>query len=198
MTPEPRRDFYAHMDAANVDLKGFTEEFYRKICGGHLEPVKETLVYLKRETDVWFEITTLLIPELNDSDLELDRMTRWIAAELGPDVPLHFTAFHPDWKLRDRPPTPPATLARARRIAMANGLRYVYTGNVHDEGGGSTYCPGCGSVVIGRDWYELTRWHLTGDGHCESCGAAIPGVFDLRPGRWGSRRLPVRLADFAA
>jgi pyruvate formate lyase activating enzyme len=198
MTPEPRREFYAHMDAANVDLKGFTEEFYRKVCGGQLEPVKETLLYLRHETKVWFEITTLLIPGLNDSDLELDRMTRWIAAELGPDVPHHFTAFHPDWKLRDLPPTPPATLARARRIAMDNGLRYVYTGNVHDEGGGSTYCPGCGGVVIGRDWYELTRWHLTGNGHCESCGAAVAGVFEKRPGRWGSRRLPVRLADFAA
>ena len=198
MTDAPRRDFYAHMDAANVDLKGFTEEFYRKVCGGHLEPVKETLVYLKRETSVWFEITTLLIPGLNDSDAELDAMTRWVAAELGPDVPHHFTAFHPDWKMRDRPPTPAATLSRARAIAMGNGLRYVYTGNVRDEAGGSTWCPGCGTVVIGRDGYQLTRWHLTGAGRCESCGTAIPGRFEQRPGRWGSRRLPVRLADFAA
>lgn len=197
MTAAPRRDFYAHMDAANVDLKAFTEEFYRKVCGGQLEPVKETLLYLEHETDVWFEITTLLIPGLNDSDAELDAMTRWVAAALGPDVPHHFTAFHPDWKLLDVPPTPPATLTRAREIAMANGLRYVYTGNVRDEAGGSTRCPGCGAVVIGRDGYELTRWHLTGDGRCESCGTRIPGRFDKRPGRWGARRLPVRLADFA-
>jgi pyruvate formate lyase activating enzyme len=198
ITPEPRRDFYSHMDAANVDLKGFTEEFYRKICGGQLEPVKETLVYLKRETAVWFEITTLLIPGLNDSEAEIDAMTRWVAAELGTDVPHHFTAFHPDWKMLDRPPTPPATLTRAREIARANGLRYVYTGNVHDEAGGSTYCPGCGEVVVGRDWYELTRWQLDAVGRCARCQTPIPGRFEAHPGRWGSRRRPVRLADFAA
>lgn len=196
--PEPRRDFYAHIDAANVDLKGFTDAFYRKVCGGELEPVKETLVYLARETDVWLEVTTLLIPGQNDSDAELEAMTSWYVEALGPDVPLHFTAFHPDWKMLDVPATPPETLARARAIALANGLRYVYTGNVHDEAGGSTYCPGCGAVVIGRDWYRLTRWHLDGSGRCESCGAQIPGRFERYPGHWGAHRRPVRLADFVA
>ena len=197
MTPEPRREFYAHIDAANVDLKGFSEEFYRKVCGGELAPVKETLIYLKHETKVWFEITTLLIPGLNDSDLELDRMTRWVAAELGPDVPHHFTAFHPDWKMRDRPATPPATLTRARAIARANGLHYVYTGNVHDEAGGSTLCPSCGDTVIGRDWYEITAWNLDPAGACRACGTRIPGHFAARPGRWGAQRHPVRLASFS-
>ncbi len=196
--PDPRRDLYAHIDAANVDLKGFTEEFYKKTCHGHLEPVKETLVYLKRETSVWFEVTTLLIPGLNDSDAELDAMTGWFATALGPDVPLHFTAFHPDYRMLDRPPTPPATLTRARRIALGNGLRYVYTGNVHDEAGGSTHCAGCGEVVIGRDWYRLTRWQLDPAGRCASCGAPVPGRFEARPGSWGARRRPVRLAEFAA
>jgi pyruvate formate lyase activating enzyme len=196
--PEPRRDFYRHIDAANVDLKAFTEEFYRKICGGHLEPVKETLVYLRHETDVWFEVTTLLIPGHNDSDAEIAALSEWFVAALGPDVPLHFTAFHPDWKMLEVPPTPPATLARARRIARGRGLRYVYTGNVHDEEGGSTYCPGCGEVVIGRDWYELTAWNLDAAGRCARCATPIPGRFEPLPGRWGARRRPVRLADFAA
>ncbi len=195
--PEPRREFYAAMDAANVDLKGFTEEFYRKVCGGHLEPVLDTLRYLKHETDVWFEITTLLIPGENDSEAELDALSRWVMDDLGPDVPLHFTAFHPDWKMMDTPPTPPATLTRARRIALGNGLRYVYTGNVHDEAGGSTHCPGCGEVVIGRDWYTLTAWHLTDDGRCTACGTAVPGRFAGPPGRWGARRRPLRLAAYA-
>jgi len=194
--PEPRRDFYARIDAANVDLKGFTEEFYRAVCGAHLEPVKETLVYLAHETEVWLEVTTLLIPGYNDSERELDALSGWFAEALGPDVPLHFTAFHPDWKMRDVPATPPETLTRARRIALGNGLRYVYTGNVRDEEGGSTYCPKCGVVVIGRDGYEITRWHLDGAGRCESCRAPLPGRFDRRPGHWGARRRPVRLADF--
>jgi pyruvate formate lyase activating enzyme len=196
--PEPRRDFYRHIDAANVDLKAFTEEFYRKICGGHLEPVKETLVYLRHETAVWFEVTTLLIPGHNDSDAEIAALAEWFVATLGPDVPLHFTAFHPDWKMLDLPPTPPATLARARRIARERGLNFVYTGNVHDEAGGSTYCPGCGELVIGRDWYELTAWHLDESGRCASCATPIPGRFEARPGAWGARRRRVRLADFAA
>jgi pyruvate formate lyase activating enzyme len=191
--PEPRAEFYAAMDAANVDLKGFTERFYRHVCGAELAPVLDTLVYLKRETRVWFEITTLLIPGENDSDAEIDAMTQWIAAELGPDVPLHFTAFHPDWKMRDRPPTPPATLTRARSIALGNGLRYVYTGNVHDSTGGSTWCPGCGALLIERDWYELGHWGLTPDGRCADCGFAIPGVFVERPGTWGAKRMAVRL-----
>jgi pyruvate formate lyase activating enzyme len=191
--PQPREEFFAGIDAANVDLKAFTERFYRRVCGAELAPVLDTLVYLKRETRVWLEITTLLIPGENDSDAELDAMTNWIAAELGPDVPLHFSAFHPDWKMTDRPATPPATLTRARHLAMRNGLHYVYTGNVHDAVGGSTWCPGCGALLIERDWYELGRWGLAPDGRCAACGLAIPGVFAAQPGQWGGRRLPVSL-----
>jgi len=195
---EPRREFYRHMDAANVDLKGFTEEFYRNICGGQLQAVLETLVYLKRETKVWLEITTLLVPGLNDHDTEIEAMTRWIVEQLGPDVPLHFTAFHPDWKMMDRPSTPSGRLTHARQIAIKNGIRYAYTGNVYDEVGGSTYCSGCGQRLIGRDWYEMTEWSLTDDARCRSCGTLCAGVFERQPGRWGGRRLPVRLADFAS
>ncbi len=188
---EPRRELFAVMDAANVDLKAFTEGFYRKVTAAALAPVLETLEYLHTETDVWFEITTLLIPGLNDSDAELDAMTGWIAEHLGPDVPLHFSAFHPDFKMLDVPPTPPATLTRARRIALANGLRYVYTGNVHDTDGGTTTCPGCGTPVVVRDWYALRRYHLTDDGRCASCGTGLPGRYDGPPGSWGRRRLPL-------
>ncbi|HWB72067.1 MAG TPA: AmmeMemoRadiSam system radical SAM enzyme [Egibacteraceae bacterium] len=191
--PEPRAEFYAAMDAANVDLKGFTEEFYHRVCGGQLGPVLETLEYLKHDTDVWFEITNLLIPGANDSDAEVDALSRWVVERLGPDVPLHFTAFHPDWKMTDRPPTPPATLTRARRIAHANGVRYAYTGNVHDPDGGSTYCHACGERVIARDWYRLGTWNLTDDGRCGRCAAACAGVFGGPPGDWGPRRLPVML-----
>jgi len=196
--PEPREEFYRHMDAANVDLKAFTERFYKQICGGHLQPVLETLIYLKRETDVWFEITTLLIPGENDSEAELDELTQWVVAELGTDVPVHFTAFHPDWKMLDHRPTPPVTLARARQIALGNGIRHAYTGNVHDQAGGSTYCHGCGERLIGRDWYVLSEWNLTDQGRCRFCDESCAGHFDPSPGTWGSRRLPVRLGDFAA
>ncbi|MEW6474037.1 MAG: AmmeMemoRadiSam system radical SAM enzyme [Actinomycetota bacterium] len=192
--PEPRAEFYAHMDAANVDLKAFSEEFYRHTCAGQLGAVLDTLRYLRHETAVWFEITTLLIPGLNDSDAELDAETRWIAEELGADVPVHFTAFHPDYKLMDRPPTPPETLRRARRIALSNGLQYVYTGNVHDRDGDTTFCPACATALIERDWYRLDGYHLTNDGRCPACGTLIAGVFEPSPGTWGPRRLPVRLA----
>ncbi len=192
-TPEARSELFSHMDAANVDLKGFTEGFYAKTCAARLEPVLETLEYLVHETDVWVEVTTLLIPGLNDSDGEIDAETRWFAERLGPNVPLHFTAFHPDWKLRDRPPTPAATLKRARTIARGNGLRYVYTGNVHDRDGQSTYCHSCGALLVERDWYRLGAWRLA-DGRCASCGEPCAGVFEESPGRWGARRLPVRLA----
>ena len=196
--PEPRRDFYAHLDAANVDLKGFTEEFYKHVCVGHLEPVLETLEYLKRETEVWFEITTLLIPGRNDGDAELDELTSWVGEHLGPDVPLHFTAFHPDFKMMDVPHTPPATLNRARLWGLRNGLRYVYTGNVHDREGSSTWCPGCGALLIERDWYELGRTQLTDDGRCLACGWQVSGHFDGPPGRWGRRRVGVRLSGSKA
>ncbi len=190
---EPRAEFYAHMDAANVDLKAFTDRFYHKICGGHLQPVLETLEYLKHETDVWFEITTLLIPGENDSEREIDEQTVWIMEHLGPDVPLHFTAFHPDWKMTDKPHTPPETLTRARETALRNGLRYVYTGNVHDTGGSSTYCHGCGLRLIERDWYQLGEWNLTDDGHCTGCGTPLPGRFSGAAGDWGRKRVPVRI-----
>ncbi len=191
---EPRAAFFRHMDAANVDLKGFTEQFYRRICGGHLQPVLETLIYLKHHTDVWLEITTLLIPGENDSDHELEVLTQWVVDQLGPDVPLHFTAFHPDWKMLDKPHTPASTLTRARQIALRNGIRYAYTGNVHDQAGGSTQCHACGTRVIGRDWFDLTAWNLTDDGQCKRCGAPCAGVFDGPPGHWGARRRPVVLA----
>ncbi|HKJ93480.1 MAG TPA: AmmeMemoRadiSam system radical SAM enzyme, partial [Longimicrobiales bacterium] len=190
--PEPRREFYAHMDAANVDLKGFTDAFYRKLSAARLEPVLDTLRYIRHETDVWLEITTLLIPGWNDDDAELDAMTRWVVNELGRDVPMHFTAFHPDYKLLDRPPTPASTLTRARRIALANGVRYAYTGNVTNPAGASTYCHNCGKRVIGRVGYDLTGWDLQ-DGHCSWCGTAVAGVFETEPGTWGSRRMPVRI-----
>ncbi|HJU44150.1 MAG TPA: AmmeMemoRadiSam system radical SAM enzyme, partial [Vicinamibacterales bacterium] len=193
MCDAPRREFYQHIDAANVDLKGFTEEFYFKICGGKLAAVLETLEYLKHDTNVWFEITTLLIPGKNDSDAELNDLSKWVASHLGPDVPIHFTAFHPDWKMQDVPPTPASTLTRARRIAIDNGIRYAYTGNVHDPAGQSTYCHQCGAALIGRDGYTITNWQLTSEGSCRSCGTRCAGVFDAQPERWGSRRQPVLL-----
>ncbi len=195
VTAEPRTEFYAHMDAANIDLKGFTEDFYRRRCGGHLQPVLETLEYVHGETDVWLEVTTLLIPGLNDSSEEVDALTTWVVEHLGPDVPLHFSAFHPDFKMLDRPSTPRATLTRARGIGIGNGLRHVYTGNVNDLRGQTTYCHGCGGVLIERTRYHLGHWGLDDDGRCATCGTRCPGVFDLRPGTWGARRLPVRFAE---
>ncbi len=191
--PEPRAEFYQHMDAANVDLKAFTEKFYHQLTGGHLEPVLDTLKYIKHETNTWLEVTTLLIPDENDSDDELNNLTQWFVENLGPDVPLHFSAFHPDWKMMDKPPTPPATLTRARKIALQNGIRYAYTGNVHDLEGESTYCHSCGTRLIGRDWYVLSDWNLTDDGHCKNCGTLCAGIFEGPAGAWGAKRLPVRI-----
>lgn len=198
MCEEPRAEFYRYMDAANVDLKAFTESFYRKITVGQLQPVLETLKYLKHETDVWFEITNLIIPGENDATEELEKMTQWVVEELGRDVPMHFTAFHPDYKMMDHPHTPPSTLRRARDIAIKNGVRYAYVGNVHDKGGSSTYCHGCGELLIGRNWYVLSDWNLTLEGACRFCGTPCAGVFEATPGRWGARRQPVRLANFRA
>jgi pyruvate formate lyase activating enzyme len=194
---EPRREFFRHIDAANVDLKGFTEDFYWRICKGSLAGVLETLEYLKHETKVWFEITTLLIPGHNDSSDEIERECAWIREHLGVDVPLHFSAFHPDFMMLDVPPTPPETLTRARRIAIDQGLRYVYVGNVHDEAGSSTYCHACGAKLIGRDWYRLTAWNLDAHGACAACGTPLPGVFDARPGDWGPRRQVVNMKAYA-
>lgn len=196
--PEPRVEFYRHMDAANVDLKAFTEEFYHKVTGAHLAPVLDTLKYLRHETDVWFEITTLLIPGENDSDAELHAMTDWIRENLGPDVPLHFTAFHPDYKMRDKGWTPHATLIRAREIARTNGLRHVYVGNVNDPERSSTWCAGCGQKLIGRNGYTLSTWNLDEAGACNRCRTPLAGVFEAEPGTWGPRRMPVRLKGYAA
>jgi len=191
--PAPRREFFAAMDAANVDLKAFTERFYHKVCGAHLRPVLDTLEYLAAETDTWLELTTLLIPRLNDSDAEIDAMTRWVVAHLGPDVPMHFTAFHPDWKMRDVPPTSPGVLTRARRIALANGVRYAYTGNVVDPEGSSTWCHACGARVIERVGYDIGEWRLDAEGRCRGCRTAVPGRFESGPGRHGAIRRPLRL-----
>ena len=194
---EPRVEFYQHMDAANVDLKAFTEKFYKELCTGSLQSVLETLKYLKDETDVWFEITDLLIPGENDSEAEIEEMTQWVVENLGCDVPVHFSAFHPDWKMTDKENTPLETVVRARRIAMKNGIRYAYTGNVHDPEGDATYCPGCGEVLIGRDWYDLTAWTVSFEGNatgnCANCGTSVPGGFDGPPGDWGRKRMPVRI-----
>ncbi len=189
-----RPEFFTAMDAANIDLKGFTENFYRKLCTGSLDSVLDTLCYVKHETRTWLEITTLLIPGENDSSQEVSALSEWVMEKLGSDAPLHFTAFHPDWKMQNTPPTPPATLRRAREIARGMGLRYVYTGNIHDETGQSTYCHACGSRLIGRDWYTITAWGLDANGSCASCGASCPGSFEAAPGRWGARRAPLVIA----
>jgi pyruvate formate lyase activating enzyme len=193
---EPRVEFFSAMDAANVDLKAFSDSFYKKLCGGHLQPVLETLQYIKDETDVWLELTTLLIPGQNDSDQELHQMTEWVVDKLGPDVPMHFTAFHPTWKMTDLPPTPAETLTRARQIAIKSGVRHAYTGNVHDKSGESTYCHQCGEMLIGRDWYELSDWHLTETGCCQFCGTPCVGVSMGKAGDWGGRRMPVILSQY--
>jgi pyruvate formate lyase activating enzyme len=188
----PREQLFSRMDAVNIDLKAFSDEFYRHLCGGRLEPVLRTLEWMVVQ-GIWLEVTTLLIPDLNDSDTELHLMAEWFASHLGPAVPWHFTAFHPDYRMQDHPPTPPATLTRARRIAQHHGLQNVYTGNVHDREGGTTRCPGCGKDVIVRDWYRIEHYALTDDGRCTSCGTAVAGVFDGPVGNWGRRRQPIRL-----
>jgi len=192
-----RRDFYAKMDAANVDLKAFTDDFYFKLTGSHLQPVLDTLRYLKHETDVWLEITTLLIPGENDSDEELTAMCRWIRKELGPDVPLHFSAFHPDYKMPGVPATPVRTLIRAREIALSEGLQYVYTGNVHNQEGDTTFCPGCQTPLVVRDWYNVERYLLSDGGHCPVCDTAIAGRFDKRAGNFGRKRIPIAIREYA-
>jgi len=191
--PQPRVEFFAGMDAANVDLKAFTERFYHRVCGGHLQDVLETLQYIHNETDTWLELTTLLIPGENDSAAELDQMTGWVVEHLGADVPMHFTAFHPDWKMRGIHPTPVATLNRAREIALANGVRFAYTGNVHDPRGSSTWCPGCGELLIERDWYRLGHWSLDEAGACRACGTPLPGRFSGAPERAQARPVRIRL-----
>ena len=203
---QPRQQLFGAMDAINVDLKAFSEDFYRRLCGGTLAATLETLEYIYHRTEAWLEITTLLIPGKNDSEDEIDQLSRWLVKNLGVEVPLHFSAFHPDWKMRDIPATPAPTLNRARDIALANGLQYVYTGNVHDPVGSSTYCPNCGIRLIERDWYQLGEWALadtsvsntdeTGTGKCGGCDEIIAGVFTDQPGSWGRQRQKVDISRF--
>ena len=195
MHDQARRDFYAKIDAANIDLKGFSDDFYFKLTSAHLQPVLDTLLYLKHETDVWLEITTLLIPGKNDSDEELTALSQWVSRELGRDVPLHFSAFHPAHRMLDTPPTPPETLRRARRIATQAGLDYVYLGNVHDADGDTTFCPQCHERLIVRDWYQIERHALAQGGFCPGCGATIAGRFDGGIGSFGRRRIPVAIGQ---
>lgn len=192
----PRREFFAHIDAANVDLKAFTEEFYASLTRSHLQPVLDTISYLAHETSVWLELTTLLIPGHNDSAAEIGRLATWVATELSPDVPLHFSAFHPSHHLRDVPPTPPASLSLARRIAMDRGLRNVYVGNVRDPAGETTWCSGCGAALIRRDWYRILEYRLRADGRCPDCGLAVPGRFAETAGDFGPHRIPVDIRGF--
>ena len=193
VSPEPRSEFYQFMDAANVDLKAFSERFYKKITGSQLQPVLETLVYLKHDTDVWFELTTLLIPGENDSEKEVTEMCQWVVEHLGPDVPMHFSVFHPDWKMRDKPSTPTRIVRRARDIAMAQGVRYAYVGNMHDIDADSTWCHHCGSLLIGRDWYQLSAWKLDEKGCCLNCATPCAGLFEASPGHWGAKRMRVNM-----
>lgn len=190
---DARAEFFSHMDAANIDLKSFNDDFYRSLTTSSLSSVLETLIYLREETNVWFELTTLIIPGENDDPEELDQMTKWVVEHLGPDTPMHFTAFHPDWKMREIEKTPAETLFMARNIALQNGVHYAYTGNINDKETGSTYCPNCSKVLIGRDWHLLSEWGLTADGHCQSCGTKCAGLFDGPPGTWGRKRRPIRI-----
>lgn len=189
---EPRRYFFSKIDAANVDLKAFTDDFYVKLTGAHLQPVLDTLSYLKHETKVWFEITTLLIPGKNDSHEEIAALSEWIYKELGPDVPLHFSAFHPDYRMADVPATPLETLTRARNIALSTGLHYVYTGNVHNPEGDTTFCPNCHATLIERDRYQINSYRLPPNAHCLHCGVILSGRFDAQAGRFGRQRIPVQ------
>lgn len=191
ITAQARPELFAAMDAANVDLKGFRESFYHQLTFAHLQPVLDTLRYLRHETEVWLEVTTLLIPGHNDDPEDIDRQCDWLVRNLGPEVPLHFTAFHPDFRMSDVPPTPPETLRRAREQALGHGIRHVYVGNVHDASAQSTYCAGCGSLLIERDWYTLSTYRVSPDGACPDCGHRLAGRFDAGPGTWGARRLPV-------
>lgn len=192
--PEPRADFYSKLDALNVDLKAFTEEFYRTLCSASLQAVKETLLYLARETSCWVEVTTLLIPGHNDGEAEIRSLSEWIAEELGPHVPLHFSAFHPDFRMRNLPRTPLRTLQVARTIAQSVGLRHVYTGNVHDREGDTTWCTLCGCSLIVRDWYEIVEYRLTASGCCPRCGTALAGRFGEAAGSFGRRRYQIQVS----
>jgi len=197
ITPEAAEHFFPFMDAANIDLKAFSENFYHKLCAGALAPVLETLEYVVRETDCWLEITTLLIPGENDSDEDLDLLTRWVAEHLGPTVPLHFSAFHPDYRLDRHPPTSLTILRRAVKWAHSNGLLHVYLGNVRSTEGSQTLCPHCGASLIGRSGYRITHWNLDDEGRCTTCGNRCEGRFSGPPGHWGTRYERVDISRFA-
>ncbi len=192
VSEKARPAFFKNIDAANIDLKAFTQQFYRKLCLADLAPVLDTLKFLKHETDVWFEITTLLIPGENDSEREVAELSEWIVENLGPDVPLHFSAYHPDFRFRSAQRTPQQTLTESRKRALDAGIRHVYTGNTHDPAGQSTYCSGCGEMLIGRDRYSLSKWRIS-EGKCMGCSEKVAGVFDEQPGTWGRRRAPLRI-----
>ncbi len=190
--PEARKEFFRWIDAANVDLKAFTETFYRKLTQTHLQPVLDTLKYLKHETQVWLEITNLVIPGENDRPNEIRQLCHWVLDHLGDDVPIHFTAFHPDFKMNQHPHTPHETLISARQQALDTGIKFAYVGNVNDPQRQNTYCPSCGMVLIERNWYELGVY-LLNDNQCGGCGCVIPGLFERSPGRWGRKRQPVMI-----
>lgn len=192
---EPMHAFFNGMDAANIDLKGFTDRFYRKLTGSEIAPVLDSIRYAVNETDCWVELTTLLIPGENDSPAELEELSQWVIDNCGPQVPLHFSAFHPDHKMRGHERTPTETLLHARDIALRAGLHHVYVGNTHHKAAQSSYCTGCGACVIGRDWYELSEWGLDDTGHCTACGTPFPGVINGPPGQWGRKRQPLLMAE---
>ncbi|MCK6391584.1 MAG: AmmeMemoRadiSam system radical SAM enzyme [Azonexus sp.] len=198
MHPAPAREFFPVMDAANVDLKAFSDSFYHRLCGGRLQPVLDMLAYIRHDTMCWLEITTLLIPGQNDSVAELSQLSRWVAEELGQDVPLHFSAFHPDWKMQDLPATPHATLRLARQIAHDAGLHHVYLGNVHDAEAGTTRCSHCRHPLIVRDWYQIRHYDLDPQGRCPRCQTPLSGRYLPQLGRagkaFGPRRIPVHFS----
>lgn len=195
--PGPREEFFGAMDAANIDLKGFTPEFYRKLTGAHIEPVLDTIRYVAQETECWLELTTLLIPGENDSPAEIEALSSWVRENCGADTPIHFTAFTPQHKMPNHTRTPVETVLTARQIAKRAGLNHVYVGNVQSEAAQSSYCSHCGQKVIGRDWYALTDWHLDASGHCTRCGTRFPGVIEGPPGTWGRKRQPIRIGTGA-
>lgn len=191
--PEPRRDFFEYMDAVNVDLKAFTQLFYKRVCRSELQPVLDTLEYVKYHTSTWLEITNLVIPTYNDSKEEIKQMMHWVLTHLGPDVPIHFSAFHPDFNMKDVPPTSKSTLVEARELALSMGLHYVYTGNVIHAEGDTTFCPSCQAVLVERNWYDITSYSLTETGKCYQCDTVIPGVWSHAAGTWGRKRQPIRI-----
>ncbi|MBF0360169.1 MAG: AmmeMemoRadiSam system radical SAM enzyme [Oligoflexia bacterium] len=195
---KPREDFFKLMDAANVDLKGFNSDFYSKVIGAKLESVLDTLKYIREETNVWLEITNLLIPGVNDRESDIHAMCEWIVSNLGEHIPLHFSAFHPDWHMDDVPATPLKLLLRAKEIALLKGLRYVYLGNVRCKNNSTTICHQCSEVLIEREGYVVDKkfWkikeNVEGKSVCAKCGEVVAGFFDKLPADWGNKRIPIR------